>query len=146
MKDEHSEETFIIEEVVDVSFTEEEVFNLGIIFIDELDELDFAVEQFFSRKISTEKIQLIDLGLTLSMVGNVDDPSWAVYKHTLSSELVSDVYNRENFYSITVNKMGNEINVISKAHIRDDYFEDDIVHHLESLTSNQRHEERAIRH
>lgn len=125
------DETFIIESIKDLDFTKDELLNIGIVFFDDLSEIEVTVKELLGLSIDTKEIQLIDVGLALTQVGTVGNPTWAIHKHQISNEFICDVFNKRNFYSISVSEYGEEVEVVEKAHLRDDNLEDDLLYYLE---------------
>ena len=123
-------EVYIVEPIQDVRFTKEELLDMGIIFFDNPNELMFELTEFGVLDFDEES-QLIDFDLTLSQVGPISSPTWALHNFDLMQEYVCDVWNKVNFYSISVREEEEDLLLVDRAYLRDETLEDDLMYYIE---------------
>ena len=123
-------EVYIVEPLKSVDFTEEELLEMGIIFFDNLEDISEHVKEFGYNDFD-EDSQLIDYELTLSQVGPVSSPKWALHSYDLMQEYICDVWNEYNFYSISVREENHDVKIVEKAYLRDETIQEDMLYYVE---------------
>lgn len=130
-----------IEPIENINFSPEDLKRMGIFFIDDLSQLQSAVDIFGIRmSIGTG---LADHGFMLSLVGPIEDPFWALYSTKHNLEYVLDFRDGKNFYSITfVNgETKEETKIFDKIHVRENHVKEDIEYYINlDLEARNEHE------
>ena len=132
---------FYAEILENIEFSEQELKRIGISFINGLEELETGIKKLGIENFD-KSVSLSEYGLTLSKVGSIIDPTWAVYKSEVSFEFISDLWNKKNFYTLysaEVDTPNDVKKIYSKAHLREGFIEEDMEYyvnlHLDSQTA-----------
>lgn len=134
--DEELRNTYVIEPVKDNIFTKKEMKEMGVVFFKSLDDLKKALEDFGVTEVN-EETRLMDFNLALTQVGTLESPSWALHYFDLMHELVCDLFENKNFYSISVKEEDKEIKIAEKAYIRNEFLEDDLLYYIDIYEENE---------
>lgn len=123
---------FYAEILENPEFSDQELKRIGISFINGIEELETGVKNLGVDNFD-KSISLSDYGLTLSKIGSITDPTWAIYKSEVSLDFISDLWNKKNFYTLysaEVSKPDTLTKVYSKAHLREGFIEEDMEYYI----------------
>lgn len=128
---EETKEIFYAHEIVDPEFTEQELILMKIQFFDNLEDIEQAAINLGVENFDKEVDLLEGYGLVLSKIGSLSDSTWALYSAEKRFDYVSDVWNRKNFYIISLKTETGVKKIFNKAHLRQHMLTEDLVHYVD---------------
>lgn len=133
------DEFYLAIKLEEVHFEEFEYPLLGVIFIDDLEEIPETMKRFNIENFDDEN-SLEDYGYTLGRVGNKKEGKWVVHEIGLSFEYVLDLFYKENFYDIRITNKEQQYGelIFSKVYLSEDNFEEELMYYRDLYKKTQK--------
>lgn len=128
---EEPKELYYAHEIVDPEFSEQELIRMEIQFFDNLEDVEQAAINLGVENFNKEVDLLEGYGLILSKIGSLSNSTWALYSAEKRFDYVSDVWNRKNFYVISLQTKTGVKKAFNKAHLREHMLTEDLAHYVD---------------